>query len=103
MLTKADLATTPVTVAFGAVTAGYTALRSLTRSIRMIVITNTLDATVTLSLDDGVSDFLRLQAGKDLTLDFGANAIHVSGVLRMKYAVGAPTAGEINFTFIAGN
>jgi hypothetical protein len=83
-------------IAFGSVTASYTDLLTSVKGRGMIlVVTNSLDAETTLSLDGGTTDFLWLPAQTGLTLDLGTNQAEFSGTVSIKYTSGAPTTGAI--------
>lgn len=83
-------------IAFGSVAAAYGDLLTSVKGRGVVlVITNSLDAEVTISLDGGTTDFIWLPAGVGLTLDLGANSAEFSGTVSVKYTSGAPTSGAI--------
>lgn len=90
-------------LAFGSVGAVYAALLTAPQNVRMLSITNTLDAECIISFNNGTTDNLYLPAGRDLQLDFGANNLNHNGTISVKQgAGGAPTAGMIAAFVVLG-
>ena len=85
----------PAPVAFGSVTNVYTTLMAAKTRVAIIMITNTLDQTVTLSLDGGTTDFCQLGAGQGWIIDFSAAGGQYDGAISIKYTSVAPAAGFI--------
>ena len=88
-----------------AVLAGYTTILnvvvvsgSISNNIgaaTIIYFSNTLDADIVISLDNGTTDGFFLHAGKSLTIDLSAGNMRFEGVIRIKRFSGAPAAGSI--------
>lgn len=89
-------------VAFGSVGAGYGTLLSCSGSVRKLIITNSLNQEVVISLDNGTTDFIYLPANVGIILDFD-NSVHFSGVVQVKHNGVAPTSGAIAAGIIKGN
>lgn len=89
-------------VAFGAITANYTALGAiLSDYTRLIAVNNSTDAEVYISLD-GVNDHLRIAVNSFKLLDLTANTVHDDGFfiarntqIYIKRVAGAPTVGAV--------
>lgn len=87
-------------LAFGAVGAGYSTLLAATGSVGILIISNSLNTETVISLDNGTTDFLFLQAGASLTVDFSANDMCFSGTIRVKHNGAAPASGNIAASII---
>jgi hypothetical protein len=86
-----------------ALTGSYATLVSVTFNTCIVLVFNSCDNTLLLSLDSGTTDFAELEAGESLGLDLCANGRHVaSGVtIQAKHGGVAPTAGTLRAS-IAG-
>lgn len=89
-------------VAGTALTGTYQTVLTLTADAVCLVVLNTCNNTILVSLDGGTSDTLRLESGESLTLDFGTNGRRVSSgaTIQAKHAGAAPTQGTIRATRI---
>jgi len=88
-------------VAFGSITANYTAVGSPTADYgRLVGITNNTDAEVYISID-GTNDHLRLAANSFKLLDLTTNGVCAGLFLAknisfyIKRVSGAPTSGDV--------
>lgn len=95
-------------LAFGSVTASYTTLLSLTDDADVLLVFNTLNAAVILQVpsksEKATSVSTReiyLPTGCSFSIDCRTNSKRVAkGDIKIKYASGAPTSGEISITAV---
>ena len=83
-------------VAFGSVGAGYSTLLTVTDKAIILLVSNTLNQDVVLSLDGGTTNWHTLPAGISFVLDFGTNGASFNGTIQVKHNGVAPTAGAIS-------
>ena len=89
-------------LAFGSVGAGYTVLlAAVSGSVRKIVITNSLNQEVVLSINNATNDFIYLPALQGIVIDLD-NSMHWSGIVQVKHNGVAPTGGAISAGVILG-
>jgi len=93
------------TVAFGSVAVGYGTLQGPIAGRGVcLLIANSLNAGIVISLDGGTTDFLRLPASTSFTIDLGANGVEFSGTVSIKQdGAGAPSSGFISCGVIRVN
>lgn len=92
--------------AFGSVTSSYTTLLTLTDDADVLMVFNTLDQPVLLEVPSksekstaSTTKEIRLPANASFSIDCRTNQKRIpKGTIRIKYASGAPTSGEINIT-----
>lgn len=82
-------------VAFGSVGAAYATLLANATALRYLKVQNGTDAAVIISLDAGVTDFMRLGPGEKEVVDLAAAGGKVSTDISQKYETGAPTTGSL--------
>lgn len=83
--------------AFGTLTGAYqTLLAAVPGRGVSLIFSNSLNAETVISLDGGTTDFITLQAGHSITIDFGAVAAEFSGTVSAKHTGAAPTSGAIS-------
>lgn len=100
-LERAKVTTAHGRLAFGSVTGAYQALQSTVGNVRKLVVSNSLNSEMLLSLDGGTTDWLALQAGQSLVLDFDMTLAY-NGTVSVKHNGTAPTAGNISVAIIKG-
>lgn len=96
-------------IAFGSITANYTALGAATADyVRLLSINNSTDVEVYISFD-GVSDHIRLTSNSFKLYDFTANSVHDDGfflsnrtTFYIKRVSGAPTLGNVWIEVLVG-
>ena len=91
-------------VAFGDITGSFVSFLTLSHSGQGLVILNTLDAAVEISLppdsDTNTTTFW-LEAGEPLVVTFEAMGRQIeAGAFKIKYTSGAPTSGSLRVTVI---
>lgn len=93
-----------VKTAFGAVGASYVATGSLftaTGDYYGVILLNSLDKATTITFDGGNSDFITLEAGEPLFVNFFAlNRLLSNPVYSVKHDGVAPTAGSLRISLI---
>lgn len=84
-------------IAGTALTGSYATVLTLNADAVCLVILNSCNNTIYVSLDSGTSDTLKLESGESLTLDFGTNGRRVASgtTIQAKHAGAAPTQGTI--------
>jgi len=90
-------------VAFGAITANYTAVGTLTTDFtRLFTISNATDVDVYISFD-GVTNHLRVVTGTAKVYDITSNKVRDDGlfipkgtVFSIKRVAGAPSSGQVS-------
>lgn len=98
-LVCSGFAMSSTSVAFGDVGAAYAEIVDVTQRAKLLVIQNTLNASVTISFDAGTTDHLILAAGNSVTIDLQANNMTHTGSVHQKRTSGAPTAGTLIFSY----
>jgi hypothetical protein len=83
-------------------TGSYQTVATAAGNVRIVVIRNTCNQEIVLSLDSGSSDTFTLDEGDTITLDLGVNGRHLTNAVtvRAKHAGTVPTAGKIRVTLI---
>lgn len=84
-------------LAFGSVSTSYATVLTNAASIVQLFFKNGLDKDVIISIDNGTTDLIYLDAGGTYVLDLGANNKHTASNIRIKTLVN-PTSG----TFYCG-
>lgn len=83
-------------LAYGSVGTGWTTLFTLPPRSVLLVITNSLNQAVELSLNSGTNSFTILPASTGLILDLAQANLELSGIIQVKQvSAGAPSAGTI--------
>lgn len=91
---KAATFTSEVAIAFGSVTASYATALSNTNKLTLCILSNLTNAS--LSFDNGTNPIISgLPAGTIYIADFGASGRWVASNIRVKYTIGAPSAGAV--------
>lgn len=90
------------TLAFGSITGTYADVGAVTANpIRIIMVKNTTDTSVTVSADDGTTDWFDIPAGGADTLDVYANGgddgagLPVAAQFQAKHQGAAATEGKV--------
>lgn len=83
--------------AFGSVTGSYTTLIGPIPGRGVIImISNSYNAEVWISLDGGTTDFICLQPSQGMTIDLSTNDAEFSGTVSIKSQGSAPTSGVMS-------
>jgi hypothetical protein len=84
-------------LAFGALTGtNQTLLPAVAGRGVILYLSNSLNAETIISLDGGATDFITLQSGQSLTIDFAAAGAEYSGAVSVRHTGSAPTSGAIS-------
>jgi len=99
-ITTADVSFTGPTIAAASVTGTYAALNTFNgKSVQVLVLINTLNQEVTLSLDEGVTNWMVLPVVSTF-LSITLPHMQWSGVVSIKHNGAAATAGRLSIGFI---